>query len=556
MGMIMRVSARKKRLSLLLFMIATLTLAFILIFKFLVDPNREIRDIENKEFFNFLMAMPQNNGDFTSERLDYTTENGSVDQTFYHLLIQQTLDLDVNHKKIKESFIKQIINNMKSDSYNIKYLSYIVEDNKQFGMNGDLLKWIDNTYEHQLKLKLNEVNIEELYYLSKFKYYKYDVKNNEIMKLLGDFIENEQLDDNIVILSYWYFDLIQLGFGPSSRHNRIINKISELDFLHDNDGKDKDPELVYYFLKIKTDLHQHISIPDHIRDLPDSGIIYKLDSRQIYYILKTKMLLGLENDDKTLFNEYYRVFKPKADNLYPAYVVESNNHAEIMIWDILINDLFKLQDSDQQVKEAILKTILSDSTFTNSTREIYLEVLSCYLNHKNYPTSKVNHFIKLLKNGKSFSDNYYLYQTYHLLSYKLNHEEIEKLRKETADASTQKDLEGIINLLDLWVVFDLDEIYAKDYWSSNLEYLRQEKDNMSLSLYYRFQILNYYFEGKLNNEEINQRFNARNLDNNLIIRGERGEMDLETVYYYYCLKELNEDNREGENDQSSIFLFR
>lgn len=537
-----RLSSRKQQIGILIFGIFALTLGALLFLKVSSSPNQEVEAIKNKQFFDFLLSMPQENGDFRTERLDYTAKEGDIDQTYYHLLIQDRLSLKIDNAKVKSSFEKQALNKIKDDTYNIKYLSYIIQNNKNFKVDPRVLDSINQTYNKQLKLKLDEINIEELYYLSKFKYYKYDEKNNEIINILGNYIEKEKMKENILVLTYWYYDLLELGFKASPKQDIVVNKISQLDVFNTT----KDPELIYYFLKIKYHISKQFELPVFVNESLKNQIIFKLDARQIYYILEIKLLVGVEDEYKLLFNEYYKTFKAKDDHLYPSYVIEENNQVEKIIWGILTGELFDLEDNNTKVSQSIMNDIFNESSLINSTRQIYFEILYCNLNGKKYPEKKVNHLIKLLKDNKDFLENYYLYLSYNLLGFELNEEEKNQLYEEMTVYSKEKDIAGIISLLDLWITFGFDEQVAQVYWSKHIDDLQQESNNMSLSLYYHFQILNYHFEKTIDDIDIDKRFNIRNFENNLVIRGERGEMDLETLYFYYCLKMGLQRNSLGE----------
>lgn len=164
-----RLSSRKQEIGVLIFGIFALALGALLFINFSSSPNQEVEAIKNKQFFDFLLSMPQENGEFRTERLDYTANEGDIDQTYYHLLIQDKLSLKLDNAKVKSSFEMQALNKIKVDTYNIKYLTYIIKNNKNFKVDPQVLDSINQTYNKQLKLKLDEINIEELYYLSKLR---------------------------------------------------------------------------------------------------------------------------------------------------------------------------------------------------------------------------------------------------------------------------------------------------------------------------------------------------------------------------------------------------
>jgi hypothetical protein len=60
----------------------------------------------------------------------------------------------------------------------------------------------------------------------------------------------------------------------------------------------------------------------------------------------------------------------------------------------------------------------------------------------------------------------------------------------------------------------------------------------------------------INKMDIDTHFNTRRIDKMLIIKGERGEMDIKSIYYYVTLMKLLTINDEELLENKNSFIFR
>lgn len=515
-----------------------------------------LQNIFNGDLKKFLYKMPKDNGNFSTMRLDFNQLEGNLDQTYYNLLLQKMFSINSSSGYVGNFLDKLLKKCIKDSSYDC-FLDIVAEQKNLPQTYNKMFEKIYQEYKYQLSCDYSKKSPYLVYHLSKWVCLAQKNKDVKSIEILGDYLLKEPKGENLLYYTYWYFDLINLGFSPSHNNEAIIKKT--LNFINGIKYKElNDVQTLYNYLQISAWVGNRTTLSEaDITSLKDS-LSYTFNAQELYFKIKILEFYDKNTRDKfrNFFEQYYKALKPMKDSLYPMCVIEDNNKVEMLNWQILISNLLKLDDKNRKDLSSFLLKYISESKPAASTIETYYQVLLCYLTNNKYPLGKITYIKNSLKKGKSVMDNYYLYQAYNLLGMKLSSQEIQKLKVESKLFFSKKDEWGIVGILDIWNSFGLDESFAQNYWNKSKDLLEKKANNMTDETFFHYQIIKRAMGDYIKQTDIDNHFKVRKVDKMYIIKGERGEMDIGSIYYYAALMKMLTIDDKDFFENKTCFVYR
>ncbi|GIO42217.1 hypothetical protein J41TS4_19750 [Paenibacillus apis] len=501
-----------------------------------------------------LNEMPTDNGNFFTNRLDYNI--GSLDQTYYRLKLQHMFNIPYD-KKVAHTFSKELLHKQKEDPSNSIYLDLVAEISKKDNHNSQMPKDLYNEYTYQITCNCADSNPYLVYSLSKAVYVYQNEKSPLSLINLGNTILKSNIDENLIYYLYWYFDLLELGFPPSENNDRIIDIAKKLKYELNDEILYSDIQTLYNYILISKQVDNKFIVDPGYLNLMKDRLSYIFNAYELYYsykILEIYDIKAIENYSD-LFKQFHAAILTTSEHLYPIYVVEENNKIEMLQWQIIMSKLLNIDTSPNDLT-TLLSQYISKSLPSNSTMETYYQVLFSYLNNLQYPFEKVEALKKSLQlDDNSMMSKYYLYQAYHLLGFELSSQEIDKLKSESQLSLDKKDEWGMVVALDIWLTFKIDQDYSVEYWDKIKGILKQKESVMTDETFYHYQILKRSMGEKLEQAQVANHFNIRKIDDMVVIKGERGEMDINSIYYYASLLKMSQVTSTQVQKQKE-YIFR